>query len=404
MIGNRRLFPSELGYGLAMATDAEQRDLVAFARDLVSIPTENPPGRAYEECVERICAELERLALSYEVVETGDDATPRRAILATAGEGRRLVYLHGHYDVVPAFGPEQFAPVLDDGNLIGRGTTDMKGGLASIIYAAPHAADAGARVDLVIVPDEETGGRLGAARLARQGRLDRSARGAIVAEPTWGTIWHACRGAFTLRIRVRGRPAHVGLHYDGVNAFTAANEVVTSLGELERRLRTRRSKLEFSSHDDRARESIMLIGGEAGGGTNFNIVPSEFSFTVDRRPNAEENYELAKQELLDLLGSAHADLTWEVLQDAPSVITPTNGDLVRTLANAVDSVTGRRPSVTCCPGVLETRVYDQLGIPAVAFGPGLIEQMHGPEEFVPVENLFDAVAVYVQVARALTAA
>lgn len=386
-----------------MALSAEQDDLVAFARDLVAIPTENPPGRAYPECVERICAELERLAIAYDVVETGDEAASRRAILATAGEGRRLLYLHGHYDVVPAFAPEQFAPVLDDGRLVGRGATDMKGGLASIIYGARWAAEAGAKVGLVIVPDEETGGRLGATRLAGLGRIDRAARGAIVAEPTWGTIWHACRGAFTLRIRVRGRPAHVGLHYDGVNAFTAAVDVVDRLRELERNLRVRRSELEFSSGDERARESIMLIGGEAGGGTNFNIVPSEFSFTVDRRPNAEENYELAKQELLDLLASSatHADVDWEVLQDASSAITPANSDLVRTLAHVVDSVAGKRPSVTCCPGVLETRIYDQLGIPAVAFGPGLIEHMHGPDEYVPVSNLFDAAAIYVEVARAL---
>jgi succinyl-diaminopimelate desuccinylase len=101
----------------------------------------------------------------------------------------------------------------------------MKGGLAAIVHAARPAAEAGARIGLVIVPDEETGGRLGAERLAGLGRLDGDAAGAIVAEPTWGTIWHACRGAFTVRVRVRVRPAHVGLHYEGVNAFAAAVDV-----------------------------------------------------------------------------------------------------------------------------------------------------------------------------------
>ena len=66
----------------------------------------------------------------------------------------------------------------------------MKGGLAAIVHAAPAAAEAGTRIALVIVPDEETGGRLGAERLAALGRLDSTAAGAIVAEPTWGTIWH----------------------------------------------------------------------------------------------------------------------------------------------------------------------------------------------------------------------
>jgi succinyl-diaminopimelate desuccinylase len=390
------------------AAGERPEQIVAFARDLVAIPTENPPGgAAHDECVQRICAELDSLAIGYEVVETGDEEARRQAILATVGESGPLLYLHGHYDVVPAFAPEQFEPRVEDGRLIGRGSSDMKGGLAAIIHAARPAAHAGARIGLVIVPDEETGGRLGAERLSELGRLDSGAVGAIVAEPTWGTIWHACRGAFTLRVRVRGRPAHVGLHYEGVNAFAAAVEVAAALGELERALRGRMSALEFASPSDRARESIMLVGGVSGGGTNFNIVPEEFSFTIDRRPNPEENYEEAKQELLDLLASASdrgVELDWEVLQDAPSAVSPADGEFVHALAGAVTAVTGAAPTMTCCPGVLETRVYHQLGIPAVAFGPGLIERMHGPDEDVPVANLVDAAAIYTRLAGALALA
>jgi acetylornithine deacetylase/succinyl-diaminopimelate desuccinylase-like protein len=277
----------------------------------------------------------------------------------------------------------------------------MKGGLASIVHAVRPAAEAGARIGLVIVPDEETGGRLGAERLAALGEIDSGAAGAIVAEPTWGTVWHACRGAFTLRVRVRGRPAHVGLHYEGANAFTAALDVGLALRELEASLRERRSDLTFASSHPRARESIMLVGGQAGGGTNFNIVPDEFSFTVDRRPNPEEDYEDAKRELLALLESLDADLDWEVLQDAASSVTPAGADFVQAVTGAIAAETGERPTVTCCPGVLEIRVYGGLGIPAVAFGPGLIDQMHGPDEDVPVANLVAATAIYTDVARAL---
>lgn len=379
-------------------------EMLAFARDLIAIPTENPPGAAYDECVSRICAELTSLAIDYEVVETGDEETRRQAILATVGDRGPLLYLHGHYDVVPGFSPAQFDARVEDGRLVGRGASDMKGGLAVIVHAARRAAEAGARIGLVIVPDEETGGRLGAERLAELGRLDSGAAGAIVAEPTWGTIWHACRGAFTVRVFVRGRPAHVGLHYEGVNAFAAAIDVAVGLRELEHVLRERRSDLEFSSTSDRASESIMLIGGVSGGGTNFNIVPSEFSFTVDRRPNPDENYEEAKRDLLDVLASfmeRGVELDWEILQDAPSAVTPVGGDFVQTVAAAVNEVTGALPTVTCCPGVLETRIYNQLGIPAVAFGPGLIERMHGPDEDVPIANLVDAAAIYVELAGAL---
>jgi succinyl-diaminopimelate desuccinylase len=391
------------------AGPAELREdaIVAFASDLIAIPTENPPGAAYAECVQRICAELDALAIGHQVLETGDAETSRHAVLAEVGDHGPLLYLHGHYDVVPAFSRPQFEPHVEDGRLVGRGASDMKGGLAAIVHAAASAAEGGARIRLVIVPDEETGGRLGAERLAELGRLDRSAAGAIVAEPTWGTIWHACRGAFTLRVRVRGRPAHVGLHYQGVNAFADAVDVVLALRELEQALRERKSALTFSSPDPRAGASIMLVGGLAGGGTNFNIVPAEFRFTVDRRPNADEDYDEAKGELLALLASARgrgAELDWQVLQDAPGAATPADSDFVRTVAAAVTAVTGTKPTVTCCPGVLEVRVYHRLGIPAVAFGPGLIERMHGPDEDVPIGNLVAAAAIYADVAAALAEA
>jgi succinyl-diaminopimelate desuccinylase len=381
--------------------------LVAFASDLIAIPTENPPGAAYDECVQRICAELEALSIDYELVETGEPEAPRRAILGTVGDAGPLLYLHGHYDVVPAFGEAQFAPRVEGGRLVGRGASDMKGGLAAIVHAARPAAEAGARIGLVIVPDEESGGRLGAERLAGLGHLDSDAAGAIVAEPTWGTIWHACRGAFTLRVHVRGRPAHVGLHYEGVNAFAAGVDVALALRGLERALRERKSGLDFGSSDRRAGESIMLVGGVAGGGTNFNIVPDEFSFTVDRRPNPDEDYDEAKQELLDLLAGFTAEgvgIEWEVLQDAPSAVTPADGEFVRTVVAAVAAAAGTPPTVTCCPGVLEIRVYDRLGIPAVAFGPGLIDKMHGPDEDVPIANLVAAATIYAEAGAALAAA
>jgi succinyl-diaminopimelate desuccinylase len=387
-----------------VSTRAAEDAIVAFASDLIAIPTENPPGAAYDECVDRIRAELDALAIDHRVLETGDHETSRHVILAEVGDRGPLLYLHGHYDVVPGFSRAQFDPRVEDGRLVGRGASDMKGGLAAIVHAARPAADAGARIGLVIVPDEETGGRFGAERLAGIGSLDRSAVGAIVAEPTWGTIWHACRGALTLRVVVRGRPAHVGLHYEGVNAFTAAVDITLALRELGQVLRERRSSLAFSSPHPRAPESIMLVGGLSGGGTSFNIVPEQFSFTIDRRPNPEEDYGEAKRELLALLASARergVDLDWQILQDAPSAETPADGDLVQTVVAAVGAVTGTPPTVTCCPGVLETRIYDQLGIPAVAFGPGLIERMHGPDEDVPIANLAATAAVYPEVAAAL---
>jgi succinyl-diaminopimelate desuccinylase len=85
-------------------------------------------------------------------------------------------------------------------------------------------------------------------------------------------------------------------------------------------------------------------------------------------------------------------------------VTPTDSDFIGTVATAVTGITGTAPTVTCCPGVLETRVYAQLGIPSVAFGPGLIECMHVPDEHVPIPNLVAAAAIYADVGAALSQA
>jgi succinyl-diaminopimelate desuccinylase len=381
----------------------DEAAILAFASDLIAIPTENPPGGAWADCVARIATELKRLGLRYDLVQTGTADEPRTTIVADAGDRGPLLYLHGHLDVVPAFAPEQFEPRVERGRLRGRGASDMKGGLAAIVHAAPQAPARGVRVRLVIVPDEETGGRFGAERLRELGVVECGAAGAIVAEPTWGTIWHAARGAFTLRVRVRGRPAHVGLHYEGRNAFLDALALVSTLQPLQEALRERQSTFAFASSHPRAPESIMLVGGFAGGGANFNIVPDEFSFTIDRRPNADEDYAEAKGELLAALEAARREIEieWEVLQDAESSLTPRDDPFVTTVADAAAQATGNPPSLTCCPGVLETRVYRAAGIPAVAFGPGLIDQMHGRAEEVPVPNLVAASKTYVAVATAL---
>ena len=79
------------------AAELPEHEILAFARDLVAIPSENPPGTAYDECVRRICAELDALGIHYEIVQTGVDDTHRQAILANAGHSGPLLYLHGHY-------------------------------------------------------------------------------------------------------------------------------------------------------------------------------------------------------------------------------------------------------------------------------------------------------------------
>ena len=157
------------------ASVANHRDeMAALTGKLVAIDTENPPGRGYEQCLPAIGEELETLGFPArsESVPRGDVETshPRFWLHSGPGEGERAVYFHGHVDVVRADDPSQFEPRVTDETFFGRGSTDMKDGLVSIIYAMKALFEAGVardgKVALRIVPDEETGG---GARLASVG-------------------------------------------------------------------------------------------------------------------------------------------------------------------------------------------------------------------------------------------
>jgi succinyl-diaminopimelate desuccinylase len=408
-------------------------EMVDFARELVSIRTENPPGVFYCECAEAIVRKLGEVGLDCEVVEVPrsaggrgiQGASSKRSDAAGAdsqaaakdgggpagycvsscyGSGSKSLYFHGHYDVVPASNESQFAASVKGGCLIGRGSSDMKGGLAAMIYAVRALkvceVPLGGRVCLVFVPDEETGGTLGSRYLAQIGILGKDGIGMLTAEPTSGAIWNASRGAISLRVTVKGKPAHVGLHYQGVNAFEGMLVVAGALLELKSEVELRKTAYKISP--DKARGSILLIGGRCEAGTNFNAVPEKCWFTVDRRINPEEDLDEERDRLLEViqrLRDTGINIDVEVLQEGASSGTREDAALAVALSEALREVRGGSASFEMCPGLLETRFYASLGVPALAYGPGQLSVSHGPEEFVKIEDVCDCAAVY-----ALTAA
>ena len=164
------------------------------------------------------------------------------------------------------------------------------------------------RIGLMLVPNEETGGMDGTAWLARQGLLGRDGIGMLLAEPTSGVVWNANRGAISVRVRVFGKPAHVGLQHQGENAFERMHDVVGRLQQLKREVEQRTSRFNIGS--EQARNSILMLGGASGGGTNFNVVPGECWFTIDRRINPEEDLGTEKTRLLGILESAASKMAF----------------------------------------------------------------------------------------------
>lgn len=392
---------------LTNALDAHKEAILAFSQDLIRIPTENPPGNHYRECADRIRQELDRLEIVHQVIEVpGSPDRPRFNVLAFHGEGPRTVYFHGHYDVVPAQSQEQFVPCVRNGRLHGRGSSDMKPALATMIYAAYLLKELqvplAGRVGLCFVADEETGGQGGSRYLDQIGMLGQDAIAMLTPEPTSGVVWNANRGAITLQITVKGRAAHVGLQHQGINAFERMLRVSSALQALKSEIEARRTNYRIGPAA--AAGSILMLGGRVEGGTNFNVVPESCTFTVERRFNPEENLETEKKCLFAVLGEMqrqgiHLDV--EILQEGSSSGVSDDHPVARTLSESVEAVTGKRPVFEMCPGLLETRWYARHGIPAFAYGPGFLEVAHGPHEVVEIDRIYQHVIIYALTATRL---
>ena len=390
----------------------EQREdeIATLLAELVAMPTENPPGKNYRECFTLLEQRLQGFGLECERLtvpgEKQQDADSPVCLSASYGSGERTLHFHGHYDVVPAQSKEQFEPLRKEHFLFGRGTCDMKGGIVAMLYAILVLRECGAKlngkINLILVPDEETGGARGSDWLAKHGLLGRNGIGMLTAEPTSGVVWNANRGAISLRVEVLGKSAHVGLQHKGENAFERMHRVFERIQDLKREVE--QCVTGFDVGTEQTRNSILLIGGQSGGGTNFNVVPDSCWFTLDRRINPEENLAVERARLIGVLEECRRDgipLEWETLQEGSSASCREDEPLGKAVAEGVKEATGETARFELCPGLLETRFYGAQSIPAYAYGPGLLSVAHGPNEYVDLRKVIECAGIYAEAARKL---
>ncbi|HET6172200.1 MAG TPA: M20/M25/M40 family metallo-hydrolase [Gaiellales bacterium] len=383
-------------------------EMAALLERLVAIDSENPPGRGLGLCGRVLHDAMAELGLSPELIALppARELEEPCIVRGSAGAGARTVYFHGHFDVVPAQSREQFRARRADGRITGRGSADMKGGLVSMLYGAAAAQALGLLGDgtvvLHLVCDEETGSVTGSGHLREAGMIDARAVAMVTPEPTGGVVWHASRGAITLRVEVEGRPAHVGQAHLGVNAFEQMVTIAGPLAQLARDLLERRTA--YPLERDEARGSMLVVGGASGSGANFNVVPGSAWFSVDRRFNPEEDLDEEVERLTrtieDAASRIGARVHIDLLQRQPSAGTQRDHPAALALGACVAAVEGERPRFELCPGVLETRWYAQLGIPAFAYGAGRLDVSHGPDEYIDEAAMRRCGAVYALFAAA----
>ncbi|HEY6309864.1 MAG TPA: M20/M25/M40 family metallo-hydrolase [Streptosporangiaceae bacterium] len=369
---------------------------------LVACETENPPGRNLAECAEVLRQAMSRLGLTPQIleVEPGPAAADPRVVCGTAGAGEKLVYFHGHFDVVPVQDRAQFVAQRRGGTITGRGTADMKGGIVSMLYGAAAARELGllgdGRIVIHLVCDEETGSTAGSGYLRERDLIDPRALAMLTAEQSGGVIWNAAKGAISMRVEVRGRAAHVGQAASGINSFLHMLKVAAPLEAYARQLSQQHTR--YPVGQGQAEGTMVVVGGKSGGGSNFNVVPARTWFTIDGRFNPEEDLDAELARLTATINaaaeSAGADVSIQVTQFAPAADTAPDSRAGQLLGACVTDVTGAAARFELCPGCLDTRWYAERGIPAFGFGPGQFEVSHGPDEYVEETALRRVAAVY----------
>lgn len=385
---------------------AREDELIELARTLVATPSVNPPGD------ERAVAAVVRERLAEhgigDVVQLGPLAE-RPSLLARLGAGNgRTLMLCGHLDTKPpgdldAWRTEPWDPIVENGELFGLGSGDMKGAVAAMVEAAGALQAVGlasGNLVLALVADEEAGSALGAGWLAERGLLEADA--AVIGEPggvvqEWEAIDVISRGAALFKVRVRGTQMHSSLS----DRLPAVNATVVMARLADRMHRELRAALTFDPHPLCPLGPTVNVGVRARAGVYYGVYPGEAELDCDIRTLPGMTRESVEGDLHAFLTRAadddqelDAELTMEMFVPATE-ISP-HEPIVRVLQESARMILGDSPGLAAFPGATDAaHLQGTAGIPTVAsFGPGLLPRAHSPNESVSLRGIVQAARMY----------
>lgn len=407
---------------LLRAVDERIEELAALTVDLIRFPTVNPPGEAYTPCAEYIARRLAARGFETRLIRgegaPGDcDRYPRTNVVARREGGRPgpTVHFNSHIDVVEAgdgWTLDPFAGVVRDGKVFGRGACDMKGGLAASIIAveaflAVHPTFPGA-VEISGTADEESGGYGGVAHLARQGFFSRPrVDHVIIPEPlNKDRICLGHRGVWWAQIETRGTIAHGSMPFLGDSAIRHMGAVLAAFEEeLFPALDRKRTRMPVVPEE--ARRSTLNINSIHGGQTEdfFPGLPSpnvahSCRLVIDRRFLIEEDLAEVKSEviaILERLKRRRPRFDYEIrdLMEVLPLMTERDAPVPTALAGAIRAVFGREPEYVISPGTYDQKHVVRFGHlhDCVAYGPGILDLAHRPDEWVGIEDMAESAKV-----------
>lgn len=387
----------------ALDPPLDEESLVELIRDLVRIESENPPGE------EGPCARFVRDWFRERDVDAelvSGPAADRPGVGVRVGEGDPTVVLNGHLDVVPA-GDESgwryppYGAVVEDGRIYGRGSADMKAGLAVGMVAALAVRDAvaaGTVAGTVVfhaAAGEETG-EPGTRRLLEAGY---DGDYGVVLEPTDFRVATSAKGLVCYEIRVRGEPSHASRPDQGRNAVLEAHPVVDAIRAYDARLREREDPLV-----GRAYANITRF--EAGTESNLGVLPEAATLVLDRRVLPGESIAEVRSEveaMLDTVADEHGaetDVT-EVQRYEPASV-PTDCELATVLREHSGTVADASADPWGIEAATDVRnLVNDAGMEAVTWGPGSLAQAHTRDEYVEVADVTAGLDALLRTVRTL---
>lgn len=377
------------------------RDLVIeLTRELIRFQSVNPPGDE-GPVAEFLSARMADLGLDVEIQQLSESRS--NVIGRIRGDGPGHLVFTGHLDVVPPGGQpwehEPFAADLVDGRIYGRGSADMKGGVASIVAAMASLTGSNwrPRADVILAATAgEEVDMFGAAAMVERRSLE-GARYLVVAEPSDLDVYIGEKGVLWVRIKAYGRTAHGSTPWLGVNAVSYMARLIPRLEEYS-----------FRYQESQLLGKPTLSVNVIEGGNKTNVVPDLCQLSVDLRTVPSQDHpeivagiqSLAEEVARELNPDIRVEI--EIENDKASLETNRGEKLVEAMMQSVEAVRGAAPKIG---GVTYGTDAASLGpgfdIPMVICGPGATDMLHQPDESVEVDQLVQAAEIYADLARRL---
>ena len=409
---------------LLQEIDNRKSEIIQLTSELIQIPTINPPGQNYREICEYLSKRLKRSGFDIKILRAegalaDTDRYPRFNLVARH-EGIHsgpCIHFNSHIDVVDTgngWTKDPFGGSIEGDKIFGRGSCDMKGGLASSIVAAESFISVFPKyfgsIEISATADEETGGYGGVAWLAEKGYFSpKKVQSVIIPEPlNKDRICLGHRGVWWSEIETKGRVAHGSMPFLGDCAIKHMGAVLEEIEKnLLPKLNTKKTKMPVVP--EKARKSTLNINSIHGGlaevdefynGLPSPLVADSCRMILDRRYLVEENLEEVKSEIYEILEKVKKNRPSlefsikDLFEVKPSYTDP-NSSIVKTVGDSISEVLGLKPEYVVSPGSYDQKHIDRIGKlkNCIAYGPGILELAHQPDEFILISDMLDSTKI-----------